>query len=676
MKTYVLDFETFYDSKDGYTLKKLTTEEYINDPRFHAFGFSVGVFDGKNPHNRKVAWVPEAAIEKVLNSLDLENSAVICHNAAFDLAILNWKYGIKPKFCCDTLSMARILLGPTERLSLEALAERFGVGQKGKAILNMDGVRFPSADLLKDLAEYAILDSELTHGIYYEMGRLFPNPEEFQAIDFSVRMYTEPSFVLDESKIKREIFLQEEQKKQLLASAGCTMEDLRSDNKFAQLLIGLGVEPPKKLSVKKSAKAGKDVYAWAFAKSDADFKALANSDNEMVRYAVEARLGLKTTIKASRAERFAGIAERMGVMPIALDYAGANTHRYAASSSAKVNAQNLPAARGSEDPDAALLRKALVPPKDKAIIVTDLSQIEARMLAWLSGQTDVVESFAKGGDVYSEMASEIFSRPIDRKKVKAHFIPGFIGKSVVLGCGYGLGHVKFGGMIYSGMLGMKGILFGPEMVEELGVDLLNYAHLLENYEDLAEGFSRNKPAALSAFQWLTHLACSKVIIDKFRQSRPMIPRYWKTCEKMLESMWLGQEDTYGPVKTIKDAIILPNGMPMHFKELERDEDGDFSCLRKKEGRVQRVNLYGGKVAENVCQALTGVVIKSAGVRMAKAGFRPILQVHDEYAALGGLSEIEKHKAIVHQCMVQVPYWATGLPIAAETSHAMSYGDAK
>ena len=796
MDYFVLDYETYFDSKAKYSLRCMTTEEYINDPRFKCFGFSV-LRNGGKAH-----WVPEERAEFMLRQLKLHEHAVISHNAQFDMAILNWKYGVKPKFIIDTLSMARGILGNESKLSLSALCERYGIGDKGDTLLHMDGVRSPSPALMRKLGEYCENDSNMTWKLWKILRPEISRPE-LVVIDITTRMFTEPSFELDPVPILRELELGDVKRGKLLQAAGCTMDDLRSDAKFAMLLQNLGVVPPKKLSVKKSEKLGTPVYAWAFSKSDVDFKALGGHEDELVRWAVEARLGLKSTIKQSRAERFLGIQKRMGSMPVALTYYGAGTGRYAASSSAKVNMQNLPSVRGSKDPDAGLLRKALRAPEGQCVVVSDAAQIEARILAWLAGQHNVVEAFAQGRDVYSEMASIIFSRHVDRKMNPDDYLFGFIGKSVVLGCiaegelvttdigevpienvtvdmkvwdgeewvthtgvvyqgdkhvirydglaatsdhvvfvqgggtcyfgdaavtgsiirgrctrqekrygkchskpedigirrtyditnagprhrftvsgklvhncGYGLGHLKFASMIYSGMLGAKGVLFDDAMVDLLGADVRGYSRFISDKPDLLARIVELQPAGLGDVEWLKHVACAFKIINTFREKNPAVPKLWKTGERLLRAMYEGTGEKILMFQTAKDKLLLPNGMWLHFKELELSEDGDFSCLRRKEGRIQRVKMYGGKVVENLCQALAGAYVKEAMVRMYLKGHRTILQVHDEVVALAPKNQAERVLKEINACMETVPEWAVGLPLSAEGDFADSYGDAK
>lgn len=841
MDYYVLDWESYYSSKDGYTLKKMTTEEYLNDPRFHAFGFSISRNGGKP------LWVPEEKIEPTLRQLKLHKHAVIMHNAQFDAAILNWKYNVRPKLIVDTLAMARGILGNEERLSLDELSNRYNLGTKGDAVLHMDGVRHPSPQMEKKLGEYACMDAYLTWKLWEVLKTGFPKIELI-IVDITTRMFSEPTFVLDRVPIERELQLGDERREHLLTQANCTLADLRSDTKFAELLESLGVTPPKKLSAKKTAAlqkkdpAADPVYTWAFAKSDADFKHLGEHDDELVRWAVEARLGLKSTIKQSRAERFLGIVKRMGVMPVALTYYGAGTGRYSASPSAKVNMQNLPALRGSKDPDVGLLRRSLKAPKGEKVVVVDASQIEARFVVWQAGQQNVLEAFAQGRDVYSEMASVIFGRHVDRKKNSEDYIPGFLGKCVVLGCfapdtqvltstgwkcivlvkdtdllwdgeewvkhsglvnrgvrevhraygvsltpdheiltehgwqewsevhtsrfhflsalslatlpslvgsnitaqrvgpqdgtrscdarvdgegkltgptswrvtvgrpqlckrksmtydialagprsrftiatsagpviahncGYGMGHVKFGNTVYGGMLGGPRVLFDDTMVQALGVDLNDYSRYIRRMDNIRDRLVETKPSNISGESWIKHMACAKNIVDAFRQSNPAIPEYWKLGDDMLHAMWRGDTCMIGHFQMGKNFLVLPNGMKLHFKELEKTDDG-FTCLRKKDGRVKRVKMYGGAVVENLSQALAGAYVKEAMVRAHMKGYRPILQVHDEIVVITDESDADNAFRVVSACMETVPSWATGLPLASDGGFADSYGECK
>lgn len=629
MELVTLDFETYYD-KD-YSLSKLTTEEYINDPRFQIIG--VGVKYGDKPPQ----WYsPGDDLKLSIVLADLNNHMVLCHNTMFDGAILSWRLGIKPRFLLDTLSMARAVLGLTKPLSLEKLAEYYGLGAKGKEVLSAIGKRredFSPAELAA-YGGYCNNDVELTYRLFKALARGFPR-SELDVIDITLRMFTEPAFALDKATIQREIDLERQRKDSLLDSLGgfTTAEDLRSNDKFAQVLRRLGVEPPTKVS----PKTGKTT--WAFAKGDADFKALMEHDDPLVVAAIEARLGHKSTQKATRAARFLGIAERMGTLPVPLSYCGAHTGRYAATGS--INLQNLP--RAGKSPDSGLLRKAIVAPPGHKIVVADLSQIEARLAFWQAGQDDKVEAFAQGRDIYSEQASVIYSRKVDRKKNPDDFVPGFVGKAVVLGAQYSLGHTKFGGMMYVGMLGAPGITFDETFAEQMGVDVGYYIRRVNSDDDLRERVERVRPLGVSDHMWLTHMACADHIISVYRADNQMVKNYWSVAGEAIMAMYRGERFEFGGpngrlLTTEQNAIVLPNGLRLLYPELEY-KDREFTCLRKKEGRVQRVKLYGGAVVENCIAGGTQVLTNS--------GWKPIERIARQDLVHDGL-EFVSHGGVVYK----------------------------
>lgn len=669
-----LDFETYYD-KD-YSLSKMTTEEYINDPRFQIVGVSTKI--GDEPARWYSASDP---LRYSIHLAHLNDAMVLCHNTAFDAAILSWRLGIRPKFLIDTLSMARAVIGQTKPHSLAKLAEHYGIGAKGTEVLNAIGKRredFSTAELAA-YGRYCVNDTELTHRLFKIMGKGYPK-DELRMVDLTLRMYTQPELALNKQTIQREIDLEKLRKDTLLDNLGGRFgaDDLRSNDKFAEVLRSLGVEPPTKVSAKRSEKAGHEVRTWAFSKADADFKALMEHDDPMVVTAVEARLGHKSTQKATRAQRFMGIATRMGRLPVALGYYAAHTGRYGGWD--KQNLQNLPAARGSSSPDVALLRKSIEAPPGKKIVVADLSQIEARLLVWQAGQNDKVEAFAQGRDVYSEQASVIYSRKVDRKKNKEDALPGHVGKATILGCGYGLGHPKFGGMMRVGMLGGPGVTFDDSFADQLHVDVSYYARQLASNDDLQKRVAAVKPLGVTDELWTTHMACANHIINVYRADNQMVKNYWRVANEAIIAMYKGEEFEFGGpsgnlLRTEQGAMVLPNGLRLLYPEMEY-KDREFSCLRKKEGRVQRVKMYGGGVVENITQALARIVIGESMLKADRRGLNVVLQVHDEIVLVVPEDSAEQVYDDVIGWMRVPPVWAPGLPLDAEGGVADRYGDAK
>ena len=187
-------------------------------------------------------------------------------------------------------------------------------------------------------------------------------------------MYTNPTVELDKELLSSHLVSIKLNKRQLLdtlSTKGLSNEQVKkalmSNPMFAKLLIYVGVTPPMKIS----ARTGKETYA--FAKTDKEFINLQQHPNPVVQQLVSARLGVKSTIEETRTENLIAVADR-GRLPILLNYYGAHTGRF--SGGDKLNLQNLPRSGA--------LRKSLVAPKGMVLIACDSSQIEARMVAYIS----------------------------------------------------------------------------------------------------------------------------------------------------------------------------------------------------------------------------------------------------------------------------------------------------
>ena len=135
-----IDFETRWDSKE-YTLSKMTTEEYIRDRRFKAFGACIHEYGT----DKITQWYRGDELPRILATYDWSRTAVLAHNAQFDVSILSWVYGVKPAFILDSLSMARALRGVEVGNSLAKLAQDFGLPAKGQAVHSTNGLEIGRA---------------------------------------------------------------------------------------------------------------------------------------------------------------------------------------------------------------------------------------------------------------------------------------------------------------------------------------------------------------------------------------------------------------------------------------------------------------------------------------------------------------------------------------------------
>jgi DNA polymerase I-like protein with 3'-5' exonuclease and polymerase domains len=628
MKIVTFDAETYYDRE--YSLSKITTEDYVRSPQFELIGFAIKTNDGPTQ------WVPKPDCEVFLKSFDWSDAMVVCQNTAFDGAILNWLYGVEPMVWADTLGMSRALYPHDKAHSLKAQAERMGVGVKGDEVLNAIGKRyadFYDAELAR-YAMYCINDVELTYDIFMKyMAMGFPKGE-LKLIDLTLRMFIEPVLELNPELLRDHLEEVKDLKQTLLYSVRAMLSTdsdlevrqgmweldndglktlLMSNDKFATVLQSLGVSPPTKIS----PATGK--VAWAFAKTDEAFKALEDHEDARVQALVAARLGNKTTLEETRTERFIGMAHR-GKFPVPLRYYGAHSGRWSGQDS--VNLQNLPS-RGA---NAGKIKKAIMAPDGYVVIDCDSAQIEARVLAWLAGQDDLVQAFKDKQDVYKLMATKIYGIAIDDvNKTQRQ-----VGKTVVLGAGYGVGHVK------------------------LQTFLKNQAGVEVTLEE------------------------AKRIIDTYRSTSFKIADLWRNSGDALKAMLTGQSmqiDAVGLVKAIPGkGLTLPNGLHIQYpglREKVNEESGKFELVYYSKGLP--VRIYGGKVVENICQAVARQVVAEQMLRVSKR-YKVVLTVHDAVAIIAKKDEADEAQAYLEECMSWNPKWAVGLPLACESGVGASYGD--
>jgi hypothetical protein len=416
-----VDFETSWGREVKLGFSCQTNEEYLRDPRFKAWGLSWKEVGTDN----KAVWVRRNGIQDWANSIDWTRTALVCQNTQFDGSILSWHYGVQPCFMFDTLSMGRALHGVEVGNSLKVLAERYGLPPKGDGLSPSENIldELPF-DVEQTLADYCKHDTWLCEQIFLRMLPGYPS-KELRLIDLTLRMYTRPLLVLDGAMLEPAIEEERQAREELLTRLGVEETALASNDKFASVLEGMGVEPPTKVSKTTGEKT------FAFAKNDALFQAMMNSDNEAVALLCEARLMVKSTLQRTRAQRFLDISRR-GPLPFPVNYYGAATGRYTASKGSQINLQNLK--RGS------FLRKAITAPEGHVLVVGDLSQIEPRVLAWLSDYGTLLDIFKGGGDPYATFGSGMFnipgmtkdSHPVERQSAKSALLGCFGGNTPVL----------------------------------------------------------------------------------------------------------------------------------------------------------------------------------------------------------------------------------------------------
>jgi len=618
MQLVTLDFETYYDV--GFSLSGLTTEEYIRDDRFQVIGVGIKIAESET------YWYTGDQVREELNKIDWKNSALLCHNTQFDGGILSFRYGIVPSLYLDTLSMARAIHGVDAGGSLAYLVEKYNLGAKGTEVIDAKGKRlehFGSADL-KQYGEYCRNDVELTYKLFQIFAPDFPE-SEIKLIDLTLRMYTEPVLEVDDGLLQARLEEVQLEKSELLKglmkrleceTEECVRSKLASNKQFAEILTELGVVVPTKIS----PATKKDTFALA--KGDQGFLDLCEHEDPFIQELCRVRLGTKSTIEESRIERFISIGARnKGKLPIPLKYYGAHTGRWAGSD--KVNFQNLPA----RDKKKKALKNAVIAPDGYQVINCDSSQIEARVLVWIAGQDDVVQWYKEGRDVYSEFASKVYGKQI----TKADKTERAVGKTCILGLGYGTGWTKL-----------------------------------------------QQTLKISAGVTMDDQECQR-LVKVYREVNNKVIDLWKTCDDALQDMasWKkGKEpyylDAHKSLLVTPEGIKLPNGLYIRYPGLTWDTSEAKSKFVYK-SRRGFISIWGGSVVENVIQALARIIVGEQMLEINKK-YRPVLTVHDAVVNVVPETEVEDALSFITTTMSTPPSWATGLPVACEAHHGASYGE--
>ena len=648
-KIVTIDFETRWD-KQEYTLLKMTTEEYIRDKRFKAFGACVHEFGTDAP----IKWVGGDGLREYFSGIDWGRTAVLAHNAQFDVSIMEWVYDAHPAFIFDTLSMARALRGVEVGNSLAKLAVDFGLPSKGTAVHSTNGLTVLTEQIEKELADYCAHDVYLCEEIFKRLSDGYPK-SELRLIDMTLKMYTRPQLELDSKMLIKALTEEGEQREGLLQRLGIQESELASNQKFADILQGLGVTPPTKIS----KTTGKETLALA--KNDALFQALLNGEREDVALLCEARLKVKSTTERTRAQRFLDISQR-GKLPVPLSYYGALSGRWTAAKGSAINMQNLK--RGS------FLRKAIMAPEGYQLVVGDLSQIEPRVLAWLADYTDMLDIFRAGGDPYAAFGAQMFNIPNLTKD--SHPDLRQSAKSALLGCGYGLGWASFASQLLTGFLGAPPVRYSKDFAKALGVNS-EYAQEFASW-DGNDTKLFDIPHTCSDKELLTHALAAKAIIDTYRRTAWPIVSLWGLFSELIhKSLYLGKEYQHKCLTFRKGEIELPNGMKLLYPNLRPELD--------HKGRTQWVygehatKLYAGKVTNNVTQALARIVMTDGMLRVSKN--YPIAgTVHDELIAVVPDEEVADAKTWVLAQMTMEPSYMPGIPLAADGGAHRRYGLAK
>ena len=597
MNVITIDFETYYDTE--HSLAHLSAVQYVHSPLFKVWGVGIKMND------EPTEWFGADECADAISAIQWDEAAVVCHNTLFDAYILTQYYKVYPKYYYDTAAMARGL-APNESSSLKNTCERMFPNdktmRKGDELVNAKGIFDLPPDIEEQIAGYCIQDVDLTYALYNAMQPTYPQ-SELDLIDLTCRMYVEPKIFLNRTLLQAHKDDIAANTAQLIAASGLTRAQLASQKQFAEHLESLNITVP----TKKSQRTG--LMIPAFSKADKAYTQMC-AMYPQYKHIWDAREAVKSRIEETRAQRLLDGCNPDGTLSVPLRYYAAHTGRFGGTE--KINLQNLP--RGSK------LRNALQAGPEEMLYIADLSNIEARMLAWLAKEQDLLDSFAAGKDVYSNFASQIYNRPI----TKEDKLERYVGKTAILGLGYGMGANKYQAILAQG---------SP------AVDV-------------------TQQTALG-------------IVSQYRAMYPNVPQLWSIGKQLLFYMLdrTNSSYSYGPLTVASNALKLPNGMYLQYPHL-RYSSNEFLY---DSGRNGITRTHGPRLVENIVQALARIVITDQMLAIQNVpGISVVLTVHDEIIALGSDKNADETLATIMAIMKQPPAWCTELPLDAEGAYSKIY----
>lgn len=616
-----LDFESFFST--DYSLKKLSTIEYINDPRFEFTGLGVGdeIWDGR-------FYEPDE-IEDCLNQIDWSNIIVIVQNARFDITILQEKFGIIPPYILDIKDLASHY---DARMShkLADLAKTFRLKHKGDTN-QFKGLHYDTmtSEQRKALQEYTINDVDIEMQLFKILLPKLSNPvTEVQLMRHTLDLWLHKRLKLDVPMATQLKTNMRTKMAKSIKESGYTLKQLRS-KKFVGYLQA--VLPDGETVPMKANKKGQPIPALA--KDDEACQQLLVHPKQEVRDLISARLGAKswpTHIKRMSTMLVQNEVNG-GLLRVPINYYGGHTGRW--SGAEGYNLQNM-GGRGrsgsGNDPLIGQVRNTLMALPGYMLGIGDSAQIEARILAWLAGQQDLLDDFISGRSPYCSLATELFGHEVHKVTDEEKQTPegqkmaieyGF-GKDGILGAGYGMGATKF------------------------------YNNCLKN-PSLRPLFDLGQ----YDFDFIQRL------ITTYRTKYSKIPEYWnrveiafKQCIKFPHLKPKVGQVTFES-KGTEVRVTLPSSRILYYRHCRIKDN----TIRHHGG-----TLWGGSITENIDQSIARDLLGYWILECEKNGLPVVLSVHDEVVTmLSKRPGLEQRVKQFYDIMCSLPDWATGLPIGTD-----------
>jgi len=666
----MIDFESFFNDEVGF--KSLSTIEYVTHDEWETLGFGWQLFDtAPGEFGVNVACAPQ--VEDKLREFQLtfgdslEEVTVVAKNARFDMLVLLHHYGINPKYILDVEDLTRHYDARMDH-GLKHVAKLFGAKPKGDTNIFFDCHWDDIAsdpDLLNGFIEYTAGDIEAQVDITKKALPYLSNPHtELRAARHTLNLFLYPQFVynfeLADELIKgmtKEIdnaiqdvsnftfrngdmsgFTKKELKELTVKEKVCA---LLSGNLSFVKLLQLALPEGEEVPTKPAKRPGKKMEALlgegrgpALAKDDDGCKWLLGHSDDLVSGLMIARQAVKSwPLHISRVTRMRNQAAASGgLFRIPMKYYGCHTGRW--SGDEKVNTNNLGGkGRGKAiNKLIGMVRHTLTAGPGHKLCIVDSGQIEARKLAWLAGQTDLIEAFADDADPYSLFAADLFQTKVWKwghddveeyagQKEKVGIYRGF-GKDAILGCGYGMGANKF------------------------------YDNCIKN-DVLRPLFDSGE----------YDLSFIKKLIRTYRTKYSKIPEYWGSVENAWRrAAKYGEEVDVGSVRFYRHGssvfMRLPSGRVMQYRHA--------SVTAKDELRWHHGKLWGGGITENIVQASSRDLLWYWMDRIERElGVRVVHHVYDEIITRTITPMAEEINQGMIQIMCEAPDWCPDMPLSTD-----------
>lgn len=680
----VIDFESYYgDDLTLDTTKKggVSTVEYVMHQDFEMTGCGFGYMTPEG--GRQTPWFKaKPSLDKQFKILQrkhgrhLDNVTVVAKNCKFDMLILAVKFGIYPPFTLDCDDLTRIFDSRMKKGMAEA-APVFGIGYKGDTsqFKNLHFDQIVAKGMLIALEEYTLNDIDIEQQWVEKLLPIVDCPAiELPLAAHTLRLYTKPVIDFDFGLCEKLLAdMNDEIEKALrdiapwvLINSGFSEQDvddafecgawvdlvsdiIGKDLRFVPLLMLALPEgqhvPVKKGKPTKNMKLllNSDDMIPALAKDDDGCKWLIAHSDPTVSALMAARQALNSWpghIKRLTRMRDQSRAS-FGKFRVPLKFHGAHTGRW--SGEEKVNAANLGGTGRGKAISKLIskMRHTLCAPVGCGMALVDAAQIEARNLAWFAEQEDLLDLFRVDGDPYSDLATAIFQCKVWKwkdgdteeypgQKGKVKIYRGF-GKDAILGCGYGMGWLKF------------------------------YTKCLEN--------DALRPLFDSGEYTVDFI---KGLIKTYRTKYSRIPKFWGDVEKAWrKATKFKMEVKHGrllfdhPRSGNTTFITLPSGRRLRYRHAK--------VTRNDELKYHHGTLWGGSITENIVQATCRDFLAEWILEIEeKTGKRVVHHVYDEIITVAGRSEIEDVMNTMIEVMSHGPAWADGMPFAAEGQVADHY----